>query len=47
MLGVEGDASSGMKFEVHTTSHRGWTPEELAEELWKSLLLLAIQQTPC
>lgn len=38
MLGVEGQAQEGINFVVHTTSHRGFTPEELAERALDKLI---------
>lgn len=38
MFGVEGGAKEGVDFKVHTTSHRGWTPEELADRALDKIL---------
>jgi len=41
MLGVEGQTQEGFKFEVHTTSNRGATPEELADRALNKLLAIS------
>ena len=38
MLSVEAQAQEGFNFVVKTTSHRGFTPEELAERALDKLL---------
>lgn len=41
MLGVEGSGQNGFRFEVHTTSNRGATPEELADRALNKLLSIS------
>lgn len=36
--GVQTTLDNGFKVDVHTTSHRGWTPEELADRALEKLL---------
>ncbi len=46
MRGVEGEVSSGINFKVHTTSHRGWTPEELAERAMERFIAVSDTADP-
>jgi len=46
MRGVEGEISSGINFEVHTTANRGWTPEELADRAMEKFIAVSNTADP-